>query len=241
MVHQEIYEPRISDYNQNGVLSLEAILDIAENAGSHHSSKVNDDVIQGSQQGIAWVLAEWVVEIAKRPLSGEHLHIRTWIRSAGMSATTVVRDVVMQDADGHELIRLCPKFVLFDLTTHRPVRISTELLQSYQPEDMECMALDNTRLREPAAYETEKNIQLRRTDMDFNGHLHNARYISLALEALPQQIYNANQIKGFRIVYRAPLTVEDTVTIRCHTEGNTSVVCFYRQGDTLCTIVEFSL
>ena len=49
MVHQEIYEPRISDYNQNGELSLEAILDIAENVGSHHSSKVNDDVIQGSR------------------------------------------------------------------------------------------------------------------------------------------------------------------------------------------------
>ena len=158
-----------------------------------------------------------------------------------MSATTVVRDVIMQDADGHELIRLCPKFVLFDLSTHRPVRISTDLLQSYQPEDMECMALDNTRLREPAAYETEKNIQLRRTDMDFNAHLHNARYISLALEALPQQIYNVNQIKGFRIIYRAPLTVEDTITIRCHTEDNTSIVCFYRQGCTLSTIVEFSL
>ena len=62
--------------------------------------------------------------------------------------------------------------------------------------------------------------------MDFNAHLHNARYISLALEALPQQIYNANQIKGFRIIYRAPLTVEDTITIRCHTvehQGQVSV------------------
>ena len=241
MVHQEIYEPRISDYDQNGVMSLEAILDMAENVASHHASRVNDDVIEGSQQGIAWVLAEWVVKIVKRPVYGERMHISTWVRSAGLSATTTVRDVVMQDAEGQDRIFLCPKFVLFDRATHRPVYLSAELMQSYQPEDRECMQLDNTRLREPADFETEKSIQLRRTDMDFNGHLHNARYVSLALEALSQEVYDANQFRGFRIVYRAPLTAEETVTIRCHTEGNTSLVCFYKQDGTLCTFVEFSM
>lgn len=241
MIHEEIYEPRISDYNKNGMLSLEAILEIAENAGSHHATKANDDIIEGSQKGIAWVLAEWVVKIERRPHSGEKLHISTWTRNPSPSATTVVRDVVMQDADKNYLIRLCPTFVLFDLATHRLLRISSELLQNYKPEDIECMALDNTRLREPATFETEKILHLRRTDMDFNGHLHNARYISLALEALPQQTYDAGQVKGFRIVYRVPLNYDDTVIVRCHAEEDKAIVCFNKQDGTLCTIVEFHL
>ena len=241
MIHEEIYEPRISDYNKNGMLSLEAILEIAENAGSHHATKANDDIIEGSQKGIAWVLAEWVVKIERRPHSGEKLHISTWTRNPSLSATTVVRDIVMQDADKNYLIRLCPTFVLFDLATHRLLRISTELLKNYKPEDNECMALDNTRLREPATFETEKTLHLRRTDMDFNGHLHNARYISLALEALPQQIYDADRFKGLRIVYRVPLNYDDTVIVRCHAEEDKAVVCFSKQDGTLCTIVEYHL
>lgn len=239
MIHQETYEPRISDYNENGVLSLEAILDIAENAGNHHAAKVNDDVIAGSQRGIAWVLAEWNVCIRHRPRHGERLHIKTWVR-AELSATTTSRDIVMSNDAGEECILLCAKFVLFDMQTRRPTRITPEIFAAYQPEEAVGMDFGNARLREPSDYESETVLTLRRTDADFNGHVHNARYISLALESLPSGTYKSDRFASFRIVYRLPLTAGETVTLRCHAEGGNCVTGFYRQDGMLSTIIEIN-
>ena len=239
MIHQETYEPRISDYNENGVLSLEAILDIAENAGNHHATKANDDVVSGSQNGIAWILAEWNVCIRRRPRHGERLHIKTWVR-AEQPSTTTNRDIVMCNDAGEECILLCAKFVLFDMQTRRPTRLTPEIMAAYQPEDAVGMDFGNARLHEPSDYENETTLTLRRTDADFNGHVHNARYISLALESLPNEIYKADSFATFRIVYRQPLTANETVTLRCHTEGGHCVTGFYRQDGTLSTIIEIN-
>ena len=73
MYYKEIYQPRISDYDRNGKLSYEAILQILETAGSHHSDTVGDSVIEGSQCGIAWILTEWRVQILRRTDSKEKL------------------------------------------------------------------------------------------------------------------------------------------------------------------------
>ena len=40
----------------------------------------------------------------------------------------------------------------------------------------------------PAGYTDRQPVQLRRSDMDYNGHMHNTAYLSLALDAAPQQV-----------------------------------------------------
>jgi len=48
MFYKGNYQPRISDYDRNGKLSYEAILQILESAGSRHSDSAGDSVIEGS-------------------------------------------------------------------------------------------------------------------------------------------------------------------------------------------------
>lgn len=241
MIHTEIYEPRISDYNQHGILSLESMLNIAENAGSHHAAKVNDDVLEGSQHGIAWIIAEWNVKINKLPAYGKYLHISTWVRNESTSATTTVRDIVIKNDNDEICVLLCPKFVLLDLNTQRLIKITPELLERYKPENTACIPISTTRLKEPSSYESEIKLYLRRTDMDFNRHLHNARYISLALEALPQEIFNLYCFSGFRITYRTPLISNQFAIARCHIVENVATIGIYNENNTLCTLIEFYL
>ena len=44
MFFKEVYKPRISDYDRNGKLSYEAILQILENVASNHSASAGDSV-----------------------------------------------------------------------------------------------------------------------------------------------------------------------------------------------------
>ena len=172
MIPQENCEPRISDYNENGLLNLEGILDICENAASHHSAKASFDVIAKRMDGITWVLAEWNVCILHRPKSGERLHISTWVREENVTTTTN-RDLVVKNDAGDDCILAKAKFVLFDMQTRRPTRISPEILAAFQPENATSMDFDTAHLQEPSCYEREITLALRRTDADFNGHIHN--------------------------------------------------------------------
>ena len=48
MIYSERYLPQIEDYTSNGDLSVEAIMRIFENTGSHHSDSVGDGHIEGN-------------------------------------------------------------------------------------------------------------------------------------------------------------------------------------------------
>lgn len=237
MIYPETYTPRISDYDRTGKLSYEAILQILETAGSHHSDRVGDRVIDGSMSGIAWILTDWRIKILRRTDSKEELHIATWVHGKA-PASTVYRDFILRDASSAEVIRAEAKFALVDLKTGRLTRISEELFASYQPEEASVFDIPAPRLRAPAGFNAEHPVTLRRSDIDFNGHVHNTRYIDFCLDLLPQALYQKNDFKDIHIVYSKPITESDSVCVQYTPQENAHIFSVYTDG-TLCTLLEF--
>lgn len=235
MYYQKIYTPRPSDYNRYGRLSYEAILQILESAASDHSSNAGDSVADANKNGIAWILTEWRVKIIRRPENGEKLNITTWVRGKA-PASTVYRDFLLTNINGAEVIRAEAKFALLDLNTSRLTRISEELFASYQPEEQTVFE-DNVRLRAPSEYTAEKVINLRRSDIDFNGHVHNTRYVDLAMETLSQTDFDKDNFGELRVVYSKPLKENDNVCGKYTTTDSACIVGLHSQNG-LCTLLE---
>ena len=234
MTYIEEYLPRISDFNCYGRLSYEAILQILETAGSHHSDTVGDFVIESSQGGIAWILAEWKVQILHHTDSKEKLQIATWVR--GKAPTSAVyRDFIITDRNGSEVIRAEAKFALFDLNTQRLTRISEDLFASYKPDEK--MVFEKApRLRAPLKFTSEKELKLRRSDIDFNGHVHNTRYIVFALDALPEDVYAKDDFSEIQIVYSKPVNEQDQVITKYTRTEDGHFVGIYAD-DVLCALI----
>lgn len=238
MYYKEIYQPRISDYDQNRKLSYEAILQILETAGSHHSDTVGDSVIEGSQSGISWILTEWRVQVLRRTDSKEKLQIAAWVRGKA-PASTVFRDFILTDENGNEVIHAEAKFALLDLSAGRLTRISEELFASYQPEDKTVFDTAAPRLRAPTEFDSEQTITLRRSDIDFNGHVHNTRYMDFAMEIFPAGTYVKDEINEFRIVYNKPVKEGATVILKSVDTDTEFPVCVY-SNDELCAMLAFT-
>lgn len=238
MFYEETYKPRVSDYDRDGKLAYEAVLQILETAGGHHSDCAGDNVIDGSKNGIAWILTEWKVQIKRRTDSKEELHITTWVRGKA-PASTVFRNFILTDGNGDEVIRAEAKFALFDLAAGKLTRISEELFSSYQPEDKSVFDTAASRLCEPAAFDLEQTIALRRSDIDFNGHVHNTCYMDFALETLPSSICANNNICEFRIVYMKPIKENSGITVKRFDAEKRYLICVYSE-DTLCTLCELN-
>ena len=79
MIVEASYIPVIEDYNKDGTLKLSAILKILENAGNCHSDSVGDNVLTGSNNGKAWVLTDWKLEIISYPVYGNDIKTQTCI------------------------------------------------------------------------------------------------------------------------------------------------------------------
>ena len=211
MFYTEVYEPRLSDYNPKGNLSYEALLQILENTGTHHTMTVYDKVASG---GIAWVLVDWRIEIARRPKQFQALHIKTWVHGKA-PASTVCRSFIVTDDQERELLRACAKFALVDIQAQRMTRIGEELFHSYGPEEVAAFDAEAPRLREPETFDAAQAIPLRRSDIDYNGHVHNTRYLDFALEALPEADYAADAFTKIRVVYRAAVKPDSHPAIKC--------------------------
>lgn len=219
------YIPRPSDYNRNGNLSYEAILQVLETAENDHSRSAGDSITDANKNGIAWFLTEWQVKILRRPRNGECLNITTWVRSKA-PASTAFRDFIISDNDDIEVIRAEAKFALSDLKTSKLTRISEELFASYQPEDKEIFEFSQ-RLRTPTEYSVETELKLRRSDIDFNGHVHNTRYIDFALQALPMDSFDRDSFTKIRISYKKPVTENNTVTMKYISQKSKETVGIY--------------
>ncbi|MGN0628798.1 MAG: acyl-[acyl-carrier-protein] thioesterase [Oscillospiraceae bacterium] len=236
MFYKVTYMPRPSDYNRNGNISYEAVLQILEMAASEHSSNVGDNTAVENKIGIAWILTGWRVKILRRPQNGECLNIITWVRGKTPSSATY-RDFILTDESGREVIRAEAKFALFDFRTSKLTRISEERFASYQPEEREVFE-SSQRLSTPAEYTAETELNLRRSDIDFNGHVHNTRYVDFALQVLPTESFNRDSFSEIRIVYKKPVTENNVVSLKYCSQNAAETVGIYGEG-TLCCLIEF--
>lgn len=236
MFYKDVYIPRVSDFDRKGKLSYEAILQILEAAGSRHSAMANDNVIEESQQGIAWVLVDWRVSILRRVNSTEELNITTWVRG-GSGCAIVYRDFVLTDKTGKEVIKAEAKICLLNIDTGKLIRIGDEMMSAYEPEERTVFDSDVPRLRAPIEFMNEHRLFVRRGDIDFNGHVHNTCYIEYALEAIPQDVFDTDAFSNIRIVYSKPIKEKSIVTARYALTETGYFVGIY-DGEVLCTLIE---
>ena len=178
MYYSETVEPRLVDYTAKGNLGYEAMLHITETVGTHHSLSVNDSLKHGH---IAWMMVDLRVEVKRRPKTDEKLCIRTWSRGKAEAGSTY-REYDVKSESGEQLFMESAKFALVDTRIMKMTKLSDELIEAYKPEDETQFDGDAPKMHAPDTWECEMPLIMRKTDIDFNGHVHNTKYLDYALE-----------------------------------------------------------
>ncbi len=237
MIFCEKLITQAGNFDINGKMLPNAILAFFENAANHHSAFVNDNISDSG--GISWILTEWRVEICQAPCLNDELSIKTWTTGA-ISHFKADRELLMLDSNEKVLVKAEAKLALLDVKKGRPVAISAEKMGKYIPETEKVFDLELPALKSCALYESNSPIYLRRSDIDFNGHVHNTKYMDFALEAIPEEVYEKNDYSAFRIVYKSPLNLKDEAHITCTKTDAGYIMCIY-SDEKLCCIVEMNV
>lgn len=233
MKFSKVYEPRISEYDKNGNLSVKSIIGILEDAGAKHSTFAGNDILECRLKGHTWILVEWNVEINRLPKNNQKLLVETWAVFKKPEIITS-REFEIKDEQGNVFIHACERLVYEDLQNGKLVRITSEMMGNYNPEPELQHTFRFAKLKEPAVYDREKPLAVRSTDIDFNDHVHNTVYFDYALDMLEK---TQEFISGFRILYKKPLMYKDTATVKIANTDGGCTVGIYKE-DVLCTLVE---
>ena len=178
--------------DRGGALSPVAALDYLEDAAFGHAERLGVGFEAMMERRQIWILSRISVRMDKRPRLHENVTVSSWPR--GHDRLFAVRDYEIA-RDGQPLVRGRSNWIIFDLDRRRPVR---------PEETMDKMPLNNGKnalTESPAALGEMVGLSHAATrkalysDLDFNGHVHNTRYMQWICDLFaPEHIENASSI-----------------------------------------------
>lgn len=170
-----------------------------------------------ASHNIAWVLTHMFVDIVDMPRAEEKLVYSTW--PSVTSAVRSERDFEVKDANGKLKLRAISQWVLIDLHTRRPVRI-TDFLPDWQglPERVWDREFDKGTDFIPTKICV---MACRYDDIDVNQHVNNSVYTIWATESVGFEYRNAHKLRGIDLYFEHEINPHTpTVRVEVAFDGN---------------------
>ncbi|HHV72563.1 MAG TPA: acyl-ACP thioesterase [Clostridia bacterium] len=161
--------------------------------------------------GLAWILMRIRVEIIRYPEWNEEIIIETWAQQP--KKLEFERDFIVRDLKGNVIIRAISTWIIVDIKTKK-VRKS-ELIAIEYPEIIRERAID-CKLGKLKPF-GQPIIAYRKvigySDVDFNGHLNNSRYVDFIMDCFSMENHKVYEIKGIEVNYVNEALPGDTLIL----------------------------
>jgi acyl-ACP thioesterase len=196
---------RFGNIDRSNTLTVASTFDFFQEAAISHAEALGVGRDMMTQAGRVWVLSRIGMFMERRPRCGEILTVRSWPR--GLHKLFAVRDYDILDAGGASIVRGRSGWLILDMEKRRPLRPETAL-DSPLPlnEGLDALPAGGADNEVPSGLAARLNAEnpaavkmtraARYSDIDYNGHMNNARYIQWIQDALDPEIFeNARQIR----------------------------------------------
>ena len=172
---------RYSECDETGRLSLFSLMNYLQDCSTFQSAGMGLGIDGLTGRGLAWVLANWRVEVERLPRFGEDVTVSTWCYE--MTRAHALRNFQMEVA-GEAIVRANTQWFVYDTERGRATRVPDDQIVYLSDEPPLAMG-PLTRRLVPAGEGTPcPRIAVAHRDLDTNHHVNNARYVAFALEAL---------------------------------------------------------
>ena len=185
-----------------GRMKPSAILTVMQEASGHHSDLLNVDHDTLNSQDLFWAISRNRIQITRLPELGETIRVETW----HMPTTRVAypRSVVAYDEEGQECFRSVSLWVLMDRNTRNMITPGKSGI-------VVAGTVRGTELAVPSSLCPVKSRNLGNrtvcfTDLDWNGHMNNARCMDWISDLLPSIFHKEHPIKEFTVCYLSEAT-----------------------------------
>lgn len=195
--HIKVIEPECDIRKK---MSLSNVMRHAQQMGSEHLVQFGLDYNRMADDGMVFLVAKQLMKIHRRPAFNEKLVLTTIPRKP--KGAQFIRDTLFETEDGERLIDVSIAWLLADPQSHKILRPSVFDRYGLEmfPNDGE--TITRYRIHCPVGTGTSHLRQVRFSDLDYNGHMNNAVYASVVLDALPPDVTMEREPTSFGILFQ---------------------------------------
>jgi len=160
---------------------------------------------------LAWILMRIRLEIDRYPILGQELKVETWPQEP---RALYERDYIMKDSEDNVLVRAVSTWVIMDLGKREIKR--DKFLDYHGVEMKKERAIKGgvNRLRPLKGVRKISEKEIRFSDIDYNLHVNNAKYVDIIMDTFPFEIYVKNEIEAIEVHYINEIGPGETISIR---------------------------
>ena len=198
-IWQETCAVRFGVIDRSDRMTLDAVFQFFQEAAISHAENLGVGREDMARSGQVWILSRMSVQIDRRPQYGETITVRSWPR--GGEKLFALRDYDIRDATDTPVVRGRSGWLIIDIEKRRPLRPQSIMdtlpqntgLDALSPE---AAAASIAGLGERQNLQQAGERKAAYTDVDYNGHVNNVRYIQWIEDALdPALLETANRMR----------------------------------------------
>jgi len=195
----------------SGKLSLSGLGQLLINTATQHAENLNFGYEELKTQNMNWVLFRMNIELKRLPEWNEPITLTTW--PEGYKGLVGLREFVMNDKDGNELCNATSEWMIIDLETRRPKRLTQ--FEDILKFNRDKKAFTRTPLT-PSTKGTFKDlfsVKVRHSDMDLNGHVTARRYFDWMDDGL-YQLHKDRKLEMIQVTFFSETYFDDEIFIQ---------------------------
>ncbi len=181
------YNDRIS-YSEVGAdqqLGYCPLINYLQDCSCFHSDEVGVGLSYLVPRQLGWFVTSYEIHINKLPKYGQKIKISTYpYQVKGMLAHRIY---TICDLDNQVLVYADSLWILMDLASGKPSRLSSEMVEAYH-DDVPVPQFDfqGCKLRVEGSEQLAGTFTVQENYIDTNGHMNNSYYIDVTRRFLPQ-------------------------------------------------------
>lgn len=199
---------RYSECDDTGRLSLVSMINYLQDCSTFQSAELGEGLEGLARRGMAWVLANWMIEVDRLPAFGETIVAYTWCYE--MSRAHALRNFRLTDGEGRLLVRADSQWFVYDAERAHATRVPEDQRVYLSDEPRLDMAPLPHRLRPSHDASPAPERTVKRRDLDTNHHVNNANYVRFAVDALEELGISA-PVGALQVQYRSMAFLGDVV------------------------------
>ena len=226
------------DVDKNNKLTNRAIINLMQNVAGEHANINGDGLKDQEKTGFAWLILNWKIQVFARPHYEEELEIKTWVNKMELCCSWREFEIYCNNtlvAKGES------RWVLTNTKNSKIIKIPEEIIKKYaQKPDKVFEDELKEKISEPKELELTYEETIGRTKLDTNNHLNNLYYLDLAVESLPEDIYETTEFNKVEIMYKKQVKYREKIKCFYGVEENSHKVVIKSEDEkNIKAIVEF--
>ena len=224
---------RYSEVDSDKKMDMYSIINYFQDCSTFQSEDIGMGLAYLEKNKRVWLMNAWQIIVNRFPVLGEEITVATW--AYDFNSMYGYRNFTIRDSNGELSAVANSIWVYVDTDTYRPVKVTTEDIRGYNPEQKFDMDYSPRKIALPKDLETLSGFPVIRSNIDTNNHVNNGQYIRMAEEFLP----DGYRIKQMRAEYRMSAVLGDIIIPMVNRTEDTYTVVLANTDRKPYTIIEF--